>query len=1545
MLQPADSLEFLFRLTAPGDAPTAGEEAFNSFAYLGQRSDGLGALAAEPNKVGTAIGTCEAADLGDFVWVDTDGDGTQNDGSTGIDGVFVELFLPGHDGLPRTFDDVPLSSTVTGTSPLGEPGWYLFPNLAPGSYYVRFQPPPTYAVTAPDSGGDDTLDSDIDIATACSPLVTLAADESNPTIDAGLLPPVPAALGNYVWFDRDADGIQNESPFFGANGVTVRLYADDGDGVPEPGGDDGAPLRTAATADDIHGRPGYYLFDLLTPGISYFVEFVLPSVATAFTTLDAGSDDEIDSDAAAVTGLSPVISLGPGDARLDVDAGLIAPVGDLVLGDQVWCDDDDDGIFEPEDGELGVDGVELDLYFDRNGDGEPTLDEYIASTLTFTSGGFAGRYRFDTLDAGDYLVVVALENFSGGGALADKVSSTGNDPAPDPDDDQNGDDNGTDIGAVLANRPVTLVDDGEPTSDDGDADTNMTVDFGFTDAPVATPPEYDYGDAPDVVAGSAEDDYRTTALDSGAVHPLGIPNAPFLGACVDADDGFAQGVSALADDLVSFGPVFGTCATPGDDEDGVTIPSSVNAGESITISVSASSGTDDCVLDAWIDWDGDGVFEAGEQIASSQTIASGTNADLLVSVPASTTPGFVYGRFRCSSAGGLGPEGFAPDGEVEDHVLTVLGTDYGDALDTYGTLDASNGARHTVDPSAPFYLGGCVDTDLDGQPAAGADGDDAGLGTSLVGTCLDDEDGVVFPATPKVCQASSVTVTANRPGLLDAWIDFDADGSFGPADRIFSAQPVAMGANALMWMVPCNAQAGLTTARFRLSSGGIATPDGLAADGEVEDHTISISAADDFGDAPDSYGTLLVSDGPRHLVTSTSFYLGTCVDAEVDASAPLDASGDDATSGPATVAGTCSANDDEDGVSFDTTLVGCETGQVTIVASSAAVLDAWIDFDADGSFDPTDRIATATALAAGANALPISVPCSATPGSTYARFRLSSAGVAAPTGAAPDGEVEDFSIEILAEDWGDAPDTYGTSSGSGGPHHRVAPGASLYLGACVDTEGDARAPLDASGDDSDVGAATVAGICTGLGDEDGVTFSGLTACLSTTVTVTAATAGLLDAWIDFGADGTFHPVDRVATSLALAAGTTPIPVTVPCDAMPGSSYARFRFTSSGIGSAVGPAPDGEVEDHPVSIGPAEDFGDAPDPSFSTLLASDGARHVILATGNPTLGPQIDAELDGRPTALANGDDTHSNQAVSDDEDGVTFPSVLIPGTDGEIEITAGATGGLVSAWCDLDQDGSWGAGEQIVTDLMVAGGTTEIATFPVPAGVPDGSAICRVRIASTGGLGTTGAAPDGEVEDHIAAVGSEDPRLGVAKRLIGEPVLLMGTTYDLGFEIDVENFGNVPLSDVQVVADLATAFAEAASFEVRSLTSTTFSVNPSFDGAADTSLLAPGETLPVGGVGTIELSVELDSGGFEGPYVCSSTGMALSPDDEPVTDISQDGDDPDPTGDGDPGDDSEPTVILLPPVAEIPTLDLVGLLLLTMLLAWFATGRVSSRVR
>ena len=52
-------------------------------------------------------------------------------------------------------------------------------------------------------------------------------------------------------------------------------------------------------------------------------------------------------------------------------------------------------------------------------------------------------------------------------------------------------------------------------------------------------------------------------------------------------------------------------------------------------------------------------------------------------------------------------------------------------------------------------------------------------------------------------------------------------------------------------------------------------------------------------------------------------------------------------------------------------------------------------------------------LVAGLNgSIGFTVPSGAVPGVTYARFRLSSAGGLLPTGLAPDGEVEDYVVEI-----------------------------------------------------------------------------------------------------------------------------------------------------------------------------------------------------------------------------------------------------------------------------------------------------------------------------------------------------------------------------------------------------------------------------------------------------------------------------------------------------------------------------------------------------
>ena len=133
-----------------------------------------------------------------------------------------------------------------------------------------------------------------------------------------------------------------------------------------------------------------------------------------------------------------------------------------------------------------------------------------------------------------------------------------------------------------------------------------------------------------------------------------------------------------------------------------------------------------------------------------------------------------------------------------------------------------------------FFLGASVDQDLDGQPNATATGDD----THGV---PDDEDGVTFTTPVKVGTMASVSVVASGPGKLDAWVDFNADGSWSQAgDQIFTSKPLATGANVISFAVPATATPGATFARFRFSSAGGLSFTGLALDGEVEDYAVTV---------------------------------------------------------------------------------------------------------------------------------------------------------------------------------------------------------------------------------------------------------------------------------------------------------------------------------------------------------------------------------------------------------------------------------------------------------------------------------------------------------------------------------------------------------------------------------------------------------------------------------------------------------------------------------------------------------------------------------
>jgi len=170
--------------------------------------------------------------------------------------------------------------------------------------------------------------------------------------------------------------------------------------------------------------------------------------------------------------------------------------------------------------------------------------------------------------------------------------------------------------------------------------------------------------------------------------------------------------------------------------------------------------------------------------------------------------------------------------------------------------------------------------------------------------------------------------------------------------------------------------------------------------------------------------------------------------------------------------------------------------------------------------------------------------------------------------------------------------------------------------------------------------------------------------------------------------------------------------------------------------------------------PLLDYGDAP-ASYGSFLANDGARHGVPGynaganTAPLMLGALIDVEADGAASAAATGDDA----AGLDDEDGVTFPA-LVSGLTAILSATVANTGppAQLSAWADWNNNGIFEAGEQIVTNLAVMAGSNTIPiAVPAAAGGPT---RVRFRLTTQTGLGPTGVAPDGEVEDYQVLVAS-----------------------------------------------------------------------------------------------------------------------------------------------------------------------------------------------
>ncbi|MEM1178679.1 MAG: SdrD B-like domain-containing protein [Acidobacteriota bacterium] len=223
--------------------------------------------------------------IGDRVWEDLDGNGLQNGGEPGIDGVTVELY-GGADQL--------LDTTVTANG-----GRYSFPDLDAGTYYVLFVAPDGLAFTR-EQAGEDTADSDASPASGATPLFFLSIGDIQPQWDAGL---EPAVIGDRVWLDDNADGRQQPGEG-GLAGVLVRLL-------------DAADAEVASTVTD---ADGLYRFAEVPTG-TYRVE-VQRLGSGVFSPKGVGENDLLDSDVDPADGRTDLFDYVAGSARRTYDAGI-----------------------------------------------------------------------------------------------------------------------------------------------------------------------------------------------------------------------------------------------------------------------------------------------------------------------------------------------------------------------------------------------------------------------------------------------------------------------------------------------------------------------------------------------------------------------------------------------------------------------------------------------------------------------------------------------------------------------------------------------------------------------------------------------------------------------------------------------------------------------------------------------------------------------------------------------------------------------------------------------------------------------------------------------------------------------------------------------------------------------------------------------------------------------------------------------------------------------------------------------------------------------
>jgi hypothetical protein len=405
-------------------------------------ANGLGGLAAFP--------VDQTDQVGDRVFVDENGNGIQDPGEAGLAGVTLRLFQ---------------GSTQVDSTTSDSDGNYQFDNLQPNTaYQIRVdmtQKALNGRTLAPaNRGSNPSLASKAAASgtTATIAFTSGAAGSTDSTLDVGFSSSVSitaatSTLGDLVFKDTNNNGLFDLGET-GIQGVLMEL-------LDSTGASTGQTTTTDAN--------GIYKFTGLADG-TYMVRiaasnFNVGGVLAGWTSSSqsaADPNDNVNNDDNGITngqlGNGGVVVSGPitltagseptndGDTdpntNLTLDFGMVPPAPTFSIGDTVFIDANNNGLFDT--GESPMAGVSVQLLDSQNN----VLQTHTTNAL--------GIYTFTGLAAGSYRVQIASSNFTASGLLVGFTSSTGTngaaigpyEPGADPNSSIDNDDNGSVSGTL-----------------------------------------------------------------------------------------------------------------------------------------------------------------------------------------------------------------------------------------------------------------------------------------------------------------------------------------------------------------------------------------------------------------------------------------------------------------------------------------------------------------------------------------------------------------------------------------------------------------------------------------------------------------------------------------------------------------------------------------------------------------------------------------------------------------------------------------------------------------------------------------------------------------------------------------------------------------------------------------------------------------------------------------------------------------------------------------------------------------------------------------